>query len=328
MSTYVENSVWFYDPNKAAPILFIILFFLTATLHTYQTLRYRAWSTTLLVPLAGYIFLSGLCVRLAGAYNPTSLGIVIASTVLVLTGPVMYAAANYFILGRTLHYIPWLSPIHPGRVVTTFLALDGVCEVLIGNGASRVANRGLTPKERDVGNGLVKASLILQAVVFVGFYAVAGIFHSRAIKAGVLNKNLKIVLYTVYVSAGLITVRCIYRVVEYFEGYTGTVYTHEVYFWVFEAASMLLNSVLLNIFHPARYLPQSNKVYLHRDGVEKEGPGWQDKRPFLLTLFDPFDICGLITGRDRKNRYWEDGQLDVGCSQQERQGQQQAKEHA
>ena len=29
-----------------------------------------------------------------------------------------------------------------------------------------------------------------------------------------------------------------------------------------------------------------------------------DRRTFLLTLFDPFDIGGLINGRDNKNKYW------------------------
>ena len=55
------------------------------------------------------------------------------------------------------------------------------------------------------------------------------------------------------------------------------------------------------------YLPRSNKVFLAEDGVtEVEGPGYEDKRNFLVTLADPFDIGGLIRGRD-KVRYWETG---------------------
>ncbi len=68
---------------------------------------------------------------------------------------------------------------------------------------------------------------------------------------------------------------------------------------------MLTNSVLLNARHPARYLPRSNKVYLAEDGVtEIEGPGYEDRRFFLLTIFDPFDLIGLIKGTD-KEKYWE-----------------------
>jgi len=39
--------------------------------------------------------------------------------------------------------------------------------------------------------------------------------------------------------------------------------------------------------------------------TELEGPGAADKRPFLLTLFDPFDVVGLVKGTDAKNRFWE-----------------------
>ena len=31
-----------------------------------------------------------------------------------------------------------------------------------------------------------------------------------------------------------------------------------------------------------------------------------DKRPFLLTLLDPFDIGGLIAGKDKGPKFWEE----------------------
>lgn len=69
---------------------------------------------------------------------------------------------------------------------------------------------------------------------------------------------------------------------------------------------MLVNSVMFNIWAPAEYLPADHKVYLAVDGkTELTGPGMVDKRPFLLTVFDPFDVHGLITGADHKNKFWE-----------------------
>ena len=68
---------------------------------------------------------------------------------------------------------------------------------------------------------------------------------------------------------------------------------------------MITNSVMLNFRHPASFLPSSNKVYLAEDGVtEIEGPGFEDPRNFFVTLLDPFDLVGLIKGRD-KQKYWE-----------------------
>ena len=72
---------------------------------------------------------------------------------------------------------------------------------------------------------------------------------------------------------------------------------------------MVINSFLLNARHPALFLPRNNKIYLAQDGVtEIEGPGYEDKRNFLVTLVDPFDIVGLVRRRERGGRYWEEQQ--------------------
>ena len=63
---------------------------------------------------------------------------------------------------------------------------------------------------------------------------------------------------------------------------------------------------MLNVYHPMMFLPHSNKIYLSQDGVtELEGPGWVDKRPFWLTFIDPFDVVGLLKGKDKANKFWE-----------------------
>ena len=70
---------------------------------------------------------------------------------------------------------------------------------------------------------------------------------------------------------------------------------------------MLLNTYLMNVYPPAKYLPANYKIYLATDGrTELEGPGAADNRHFLWTLCDPFDVVGLVTGRDAKNRFWEE----------------------
>jgi len=223
----------------------------------------------------------------------------------VISRPV-YAAINYVILSRILYYVPYLSPIHPGRVLTTFLAADSICEILIGNGVSRMVNTTLSQNERTIGEDMVKAALIMQVCLFILFVLLAVVFQRRACKAGVLKPNLRTVLNVLYISSTIITARCIYRIVEFFQGYTGYVYTHEPFFWVFEASIMFVNTAMLNIWHPGRYLPQSNKVFLSRDGqTELQGPGWSDDRPFIITFFDPFDLYGLFTGRDSATRFWE-----------------------
>ena len=213
---------------------------------------------------------------------------------------------NYIVLSRTLYYIPYLAPIHPGRILSTFVGLDAVVGILTGNGASRSANTNATPSDIKLGANLVRASILLQVGCFVGFIALEMLFHRRCAEAGIMTPRIRVIIRLLYASSALILVRNIYRVVDVWQGYMGYLEKHEAFFYAFDAALMLTNSVMLNIWHPLRYLPNNNKVYLAQEGVtEREGPGWVDKRPFLITLFDPFDIGGLIRKKDNKDKFWE-----------------------
>lgn len=188
----------------------------------------------------------------------------------------------------------------------TFLGVDFIIEILIGQGASRMANTTQSDHFRKVGEDLVKSALILQCIFFLVFIQFGVQFQIACSKKGVLKKNLRTVLYVMYASAALITIRCIYRIVEFFEGYTGEIYDTEWFFWVFEATLMFINTALLNVFHPGKYLPPGTRTFLAPDGVtERVGPGWEDNRHPLLKIFDICDFVGLVRRQDKKNRYWE-----------------------
>ena len=280
--------------------------------------------------------------REVGAYNYGNVDVFISSICLVyaapwvlishppilqlMSGRPVYELANYIILGRILYYVPYHSPIHPGRVITTFGAISAVVEALNCNGASYSSNASLSESKQNMGRSLLKAALILQLVILLSFILLATSFHRRCKRANLLPKNLKAVLYTLYCSSILIAVRTIYRTVEYFSiaqvrvrpgldpMSISPIIRYEWFFWVFEALLMIINSALLNLRHPQFYLPRNNKIYLAQDGVtEIEGPGYEDRRPFLRTIIDPFDIVGLVKGRDKATRYWEE-QQEMGIS--------------
>lgn len=175
----------------------------------------------------------------------------------------------------------------------------------------------------DVGHILIKTALLMQLAVAACFLVLAGTFHRRCRANGIRDPRVQQPLYTLYASMGLIIVRTIFRVVEYF-GVASLRYTdpdfdpttmtplirYEWWFYVFEASLMLINLVMMNVRHPRRWLPRSSDTYLAVDGVtEKDGPGWKDPRPFLQTVVDPFDLVGLAKGgRAGLPKFWlEDG---------------------
>ncbi|KAI9711061.1 MAG: hypothetical protein M1828_001988 [Chrysothrix sp. TS-e1954] len=256
--------------------------------------------------------------REIGAFHYDNVKVYISAICLLYAAPPVYELANYIILGRVLYYLPQHSPIHPGRVYTTFGFMSAVVEALTANGASYSSNTSLPRSKQNEGRSLIKASLVLQLILIVCLVCLAGWFHLRCRRAKLLPKNIRIMLYTLYTSSSLILIRTIYRTVEYWTAaeihLDGTVdpetlspiIRYEWFFWVFEGVVMLLNGMLQNWQHPGRYLPVSTKVFLTEDGErETAGPGYGGHRSFFKSLVDPFDLVGLVKGTKQGDRYWE-----------------------
>lgn len=229
----------------------------------------------------------------------------------------IYELANYVILGRIRYYVPYYSPLHPGRVITTFSFLSSIVEVLNGNGASLLSNVTLSQTKQNLGHNLLKVGLIIQLGVIFTFLWLAIYFQRKCTTKGLIPHHLHSVLTTLYVSSALVLIRTIYCIVEYFSALQIHVMAgfdpmsisptkrYEWFFWVFEATITLTNTLLLNFRHLAMYLPRSNKTYLDEDGVtEIMSTGFEDKQNFVLTIVDPCDLIGLVMGRDKKEKYW------------------------
>lgn len=306
----VKDSYFLYAPTKGVPATFAALFLVSGLVHIYQNfIRRKTPRIGFLLPWSAAIFTAGFVVREVTAHNHqySNLSLFIATTVLIFAGPPIYQGADYFILGRLLYYIPYLSPIHPGRVVTTFIGLDTIVEILTGNGAANAVNTSLSPGKRRIGTNIIKASLIMQVVLFFAFVSLVIAFHLRCLRARVFAPNTRTVVYSLYASCVLIQIRNIFRTIAFFTAYDSYLNRSEALFYVLEILPMTTNTYLLNVLPPAKYLPQDHKVYLAKDGrTEITGPGWVDKRPLWQTLLDPFDIAGLITKRDKKERFWEE----------------------
>jgi hypothetical protein len=241
--------------------------------------------------------------------------------VAVLTHPTcspIYELANYHMLGRILYYVPYCSPIHPGRTLTTFGTLSGVVEILNSLGVSWAANQNVPLYLARVGENLLKASLIVQIGVILIFVSFVGWFQFLMRKEGVHPANVKSTILTMYITSFLVLVRCLFRIVEHFAAEAVTrlavgslddispIIRWEWYFYVFEIIPMLGYTYLWNIRHIRHYLPENHRVYLCKDGkTEKVGPGWIDDRGFVVTAVDPF---GFLRKDDavRKKPFWEE----------------------
>lgn len=314
----MEGSLYFYAPNKGAPVVFAFFFWVSCVIHIWQSSRYNSWKITLMLSWCSLTFGAGYVLREVGAYNYSNVNVYIASMVIIYSVPPLYEMSNYQILSRLFYYVPYHSPIHPGRMLTTLAGISTVVETLNGNGVSYSANIKLSKTKQDMGKTFLKAALIVQLVVLTGFVSLTGFFHYKCRKNGPFPKNIKGGIITLYCSSALIGVRTIYRTVEYYSvsslritpsmnsSSVSPIIRYEAFFWVFEALLMLANSFLMNIRHPMRFLPRDSRIYLAEDGTtETVGPGYEDTRFFLIAIVDPFDLIGLIIGRHMKKEFWK-----------------------
>ncbi|KXS97289.1 hypothetical protein AC578_4587 [Pseudocercospora eumusae] len=311
-------SLYPYDPNKPAPIAFAVLLTCLACLQFYQSFFQYTWKKFGgVMTWASLVWIAGFICRSISVYNVQSVNIFIAQYVLVLMGPPLYAAAEFFILGRLLAYLPYHTPIHPGRVYSTFIFLSTVVETLTANGAANSVGDGRTESQYRTGHNLLKSALILQCFVEALFMSLVATVEYRCRKAKSFPRPVRTVCYILYTTSGMILVRCIVRTIEGFEAascdphsdnpYCGPVSRNEWFLWVFEISNITLFVLLLSIFHPGRFLPGSSKVFLdpHDGKTERLGPGFgkADKRPFLITIID---FYAMATGKGMElDKFWE-----------------------
>ena len=195
-------------------------------------------------------------------------------------------------------------------------------ETLTANGAANSAGSGRSPDQRAAGLACVKAALLLQTFLEVGFCSLVALLHYRCRTAGHFPRNVKTVCVLLYTTSLMMLLRCIVRTVEGFEaascdpddpanaGYCGPVQRNEWFLWVFEVANITVFVIALAVFPPGKYLPRDYRVFLDpMDGkTERVGPGFgkADRRPMWMTVLDPFDFVGIVTERGlRVERFWE-----------------------
>ncbi|KAK1147372.1 hypothetical protein N8T08_001453 [Aspergillus melleus] len=198
------------------------------------------------------------------------------SQVLIYVGPPFLELANYHVLGRLLSYIPWLAPVPPKRVLDTFGALIAAVEGLNGLGIAFTSNPD--GNHQGLGQGLVLASLGVQICLIACFVVITSVFHWRCCKANVQNKAIPALPLTLYQSTAFMVIRSIYRLVEHAGNSSldldnpdelrslSPLMRYEWYFYVFEGTTMLLNSLVWNIWHAGRFLPTNAKAFLAQDG--------------------------------------------------------------
>lgn len=124
-----------------------------------------------------------------------------------------------------------------------------------------------------VGQWIIIAGLCVQLLFFGAFLITSITFHYRIIQSPtreskssidlrgrVVPRDWRALLFALYLSSVLILIRSIYRVIEFAQGNSGYVISHEVFLYIFDAAMMFLVMVVMNAFHPSVVLQTSSQA--------------------------------------------------------------------
>ena len=113
---------------------------------------------------------------------------------------------------------------------------------------------GRTRKLLDLGQNIVIGGLIIQILSFGFFLVAAAIFHIR-INRHPTNQSRDVLwrrhISILYAASVLVLARSVFRVVEYLQGFSGYLLSHEVFLYVFDAVLMLVVMILLNVVYPS-----------------------------------------------------------------------------
>ncbi|PYI21201.1 RTA1 like protein [Aspergillus violaceofuscus CBS 115571] len=180
-----------------------------------------------------FVEIVGLAARTYASSHLSAENPYIIQILLILLAPILFAAAIYMFLGRLIRATgqPHLSPIRITWLTKIFVLGDIFCFLVQAAGAAKLVSAD-TADAISSSQDIVLGGLGLQVVMFGIFAVCSVVFHVRISKPPHRHHvdpavQVHAMLATVYASGLLVTVRNVYRLVEYKESTTGYLQTHE-----------------------------------------------------------------------------------------------------
>jgi hypothetical protein len=137
-----------------------------------------------------------------------------------------------------------------------FVLLDITAFAVQGYGAASASGPHQSINKVLLGIHIYMGGVGLQEAFILLFLFLAIRFHrTLRLEQPITSKSALKLLYVQYAAITLITIRIIFRLIEYSKGITSTIPNHEAYQYVFDSVPMALALYLFNAIHPGRIMP-------------------------------------------------------------------------
>ncbi|CAI7663034.1 unnamed protein product [Penicillium glandicola] len=255
------DALYLYYPSFGAAIAAAVIFGLLTIGHFVQAIMYKTGFAWVILMGVSWETVS-YAVRAFSTRNQQDDTVVTVSQMFVLLAPLWVNAFDYMVLARMVHFfIPErrIGIFKPSLLAKIFVLLDFVSFVIQAVGGL-MANG--TDEQEMNGIHIYMGGIGLQEFFILCFLVLAVQFHRSMLKlerAGHLaveKKNWRRLLYALYGSLIAITVRVIYRLVEFSAGYSESnpIPYHEWYMYVFDGIPIALAIIIWNFAPPGAVL--------------------------------------------------------------------------
>ncbi|KAI8995671.1 RTA1-domain-containing protein [Trametes punicea] len=267
----VDANLYGYTPTRSVCYIFVILYSVSTLLHMGQATRSRAWWLFPTVVIAGAAEVTGWVARTRSSYDPTERTSFIIQISILVLAPTPFVAALFIGFGRISTRVgAEYSRLSPKLYSRIFLTCDLVSLLIQGSGGSIAASATSNPSEMKLGSDIILGGLIVQIIsmsVFCYFmaeyayrlavnrpfkkpdpssYAEAALPPSRR----TMDRSMKLLIVGICISTALLYIRSVYRIIEFSDGFNGSIAHTQVLFDVFDGTMVTLAMYALNFMHP------------------------------------------------------------------------------
>ncbi|KAL4964261.1 RTA1 domain-containing protein, partial [Aspergillus stella-maris] len=263
------NALYQYYPSFAAAVAFSVLFGVLMIAHFTQATVHKCGFVWVILMGAAWECV-GYVARAVSTKNQQDTTVLTITQLFILLSPILVNAFDYIVLARMINFfVPerQIGIFKPSLLAIVFVFLDigSFIIQLIGGGMATPSADAATMKK---GLDIYMGGMGIQQFFILLFLIIAIQYHRRMLQLSRehrlvgLKVQWKRLLYALYTSLLFITVRIIYRFVEFSGGNhdDNPIANNEWYMYVFDAGPMWFAIAVWNVVHPGTVIKGPDAV--------------------------------------------------------------------